>query len=154
MKEEFSLSWLVQNWPMWDDIYIKNIWLNTESRDIVRILEDMDTNVDIEENYIDIEQNIDKFHCMPNRDSINIDKAIQKFMSYCNEEDKAELSEVLESDRPYENFRDAVYDLGLDNKFNEFKDRVSAAILYNWANDESINVDVDMKMIDLDKEEF
>ncbi|MDU0945627.1 MAG: acyl carrier protein, partial [Anaerococcus vaginalis] len=53
-KEAINLSWLVEKWTIWDNSYLKNIWLNLDTLDLIRINDDMDNNDDIEESYIDI----------------------------------------------------------------------------------------------------
>ena len=70
-KEAINLSWLVEKWTIWDNSYLKNIWLNLDTLDLIRINDDMDNNDDIEESYIDIENNMDEFVCMPGREAVN-----------------------------------------------------------------------------------
>ena len=51
MKERkpINLSWLVEKWTLIDeDTYLKNMWLNTESLDFIRINKEIQTNEDID----------------------------------------------------------------------------------------------------------
>ncbi|MFR2717622.1 MAG: acyl carrier protein, partial [Anaerococcus obesiensis] len=41
-KEAINLSWLVEKWTIWDNSYLKNIWLNLDTLDLIRINDDMD----------------------------------------------------------------------------------------------------------------
>ncbi|MDO4594020.1 MAG: UPF0158 family protein [Tissierellia bacterium] len=144
MADRISLKWLVEEWNMWDDPYIKNIWLDTESLDTVRIMQDLDSSSDIEENYIDIESDIERFHCMPSRDSLDKYLVMERFARKLPAEQRDDLMETLSSFRPEESYRMKIFDFGLEDQFNEFKDKYQASILYEWAKNEKIKVQKDI----------
>ena len=50
-KKVINLSWLVEKWTLIDDdTYLKNMWLNKESLDFIRINQEIQTREDIERN--------------------------------------------------------------------------------------------------------
>ena len=148
-KETINLSWLVEKWTIWDNSYLKNIWLNLDTLDLIRINDDMDNNDDIEESYIDIENNMDEFVCMPGREAVNKKLAREVFMDYLGSVDKDRLFENYNEYSADEEFLDLIYELGLENKLQEFREKIAGAILLNWANEEDIKVNKDMVVIDL-----
>ncbi|MFR7763922.1 MAG: acyl carrier protein [Anaerococcus obesiensis] len=148
-KEAINLSWLVEKWTIWDNSYLKNIWLNLDTLDLIRINDDMDNNDDIEESYIDIENNMDEFVCMPGREAVNKKLAREVFMDYLGSVDKDRLFENYNEYSADEEFLDLIYELGLENKLQEFREKIAGAILLNWANEEDIKVNKDMVVIDL-----
>ena len=148
-KEAINLSWLVEKWTIWDNSYLKNIWLNLDTLDLIRINDDMDNNDDIEESYIDIENNMDEFVCMPGREALNKKLAREVFMDYLGSLDRDRLFENYNEYSADEEFLDLIYELGLENKLQEFREKIAGAILLNWANEEDIKVNKDMVVIDL-----
>lgn len=148
-KEAINLSWLVEKWTIWDNSYLKNIWLNLDTLDLIRINDDMDNNDDIEESYIDIENNMDEFVCMPGREAVNKKLAREVFMDYLGSVDRDRLFENYNEYSADEQFLDLIYELGLENKLQEFREKIAGAILLNWANEEDIKVNKDMVVIDL-----
>ena len=148
-KEAINLSWLVEKWTIWDNSYLKNIWLNLDTLDLIRINDDMDNNHDIEESYIDIENNMDEFVCMPGREAVNKKLAREVFMDYLDSVDRDRLFENYNEYSADEEFLDLIYELGLENKLQEFREKIAGAILLNWANEEDIKVNKDMVVIDL-----
>ena len=148
-KEAINLSWLVEKWTIWDNSYLKNIWLNLDTLDLIRINDDMDNNDDIEESYIDIENNMDEFVCMPGREAVNKKLAREVFMDYLGSVDRDRLFETYNEYSADEEFLDLIYELGLENKLQEFREKIAGAILLNWANEEDIKVNKDMVVIDL-----
>lgn len=148
-KEAINLSWLVEKWTIWDNSYLKNIWLNLGTLDLIRINDDMDNNDDIEESYIDIENNMDEFVCMPGREAVNKKLAREVFMDYLDSVDRDRLFENYNEYSADEEFLDLIYELGLENKLQEFREKIAGAILLNWANEEDIKVNKDMVVIDL-----
>lgn len=148
-KEAINLSWLVEKWTIWDNSYLKNIWLNLDTLDLIRINDNMDNNDDIEESYIDIENNMDEFVCMPGREAVNKKLAREVFMDYLGSVDKDRLFENYNEYSADEEFLDLIYELGLENKLQEFREKIAGAILLNWANEEDIKVNKDMVVIDL-----
>ena len=148
-KEAINLSWLVEKWTIWDNSYLKNIWLNLDTLDLIRINDDMDNNDDIEESYIDIENNMDEFVCMPGREAVNKKLAREVFMDYLDSVDRDRLFENYNEYSADEEFLDLMYELGLENKLQEFREKIAGAILLNWANEEDIKVNKDMVVIDL-----
>ncbi|EEU12486.1 MULTISPECIES: hypothetical protein [Anaerococcus] len=148
-KEAINLSWLVEKWTIWDNSYLKNIWLNLDTLDLIRINDDMDNNDDIEESYIDIENNMDEFVCMPGREAVNKKLAREVFMDYLGSVDRDRLFENYNEYSADEEFLDLIYELGLENKLQEFREKIAGAILLNWANEEDIKVNKDMVVIDL-----
>ncbi|MDU5251656.1 acyl carrier protein [Anaerococcus vaginalis] len=148
-KEAINLSWLVEKWTIWDNSYLKNIWLNLDTLDLIRINDNMDNNDDIEESYIDIENNMDEFVCMPGREAVNKKLAREVFMDYLGSVDRDRLFENYNEYSADEEFLDLIYELGLENKLQEFREKIAGAILLNWANEEDIKVNKDMVVIDL-----
>ena len=148
-KEAINLSWLVEKWTIWDNSYLKNIWLNLDTLDLVRINDDINDNDDIEESYIDIENNMDEFVCMPGREVVNKKLAREVFVDYLDGVDKDRFFENYNAYSADEEFLDLIYELGLENKLQEFREKIAGAILLNWANVEDIKVNKDMEVIDL-----
>ena len=128
---------------------MKNIWLNLDTLDLVRINDDINDNEDIEESYIDIENNMDEFVCMPGREAVNKKLAREVFMDYLDSVDKDRLFENYNEYSADEEFLDLIYELGLEDKLQDFRDKVAESILLNWANEEDIKVNKDMEVIDL-----
>lgn len=148
-KEAINLSWLVEKWTIWDNSYLKNIWLNLDTLDLVRINDDINDNDDIEESYIDIENNMDEFVCMPGKEAVNKKLAREVFMDYLERQDKDRLFENYNEYSADEQFLDLIYELGLEYKLQEFREKVAGAILLNWANEEDIKVNKDMEIINI-----
>ena len=148
-KEAINLSWLVEKWTIWDNSYLKNIWLNLDTLDLVRINDDINDNEDIEESYIDIENNMDEFVCMPGREAVNKKLAREVFMDYLDSQDRDRLFENYNQYSADEEFLDLIYELGLEDKLQEFREKVAGSILLNWAQEENIKVSKDMEVIDL-----
>lgn len=148
-KEAINLSWLVEKWTIWDNSYLKNIWLNLDTLDLVRINDDINDNDDIEQSYIDIENNMDEFVCMPGREAVNKKLAREVFMDYLDGQDRDRLFENYNEYSADEQFLDLIYELGLEYKLQEFREKAAGAILLNWANEEDIKVNKDMEIINI-----
>lgn len=148
-EKAINLSWLVEKWTIWDNPYIKNIWLNVKTLDLVRIMEDMDTNEDIEASYLDIENNIEEFVCMPGRGSLNKKLIRETFIDMLDSHTKDRFFENYNEYAQDEEFLDIVYELGLEHKLQVFKDKIAADVLLNWANEEDIEVVKDMDTINI-----
>ena len=101
------------------------------------------------ESYIDIENNMDEFVCMPGREAVNKKLAREVFMDYLGSVDRDRLFENYNEYSADEEFLDLIYELGLENKLQEFREKIAGAILLNWANEEDIKVNKDMVVIDL-----
>ena len=99
--------------------------------------------------YIDIENNMDEFVCMPGREAVNKKLAREVFMDYLGSIDRDRLFENYNEYSADEEFLDLIYELGLENKLQEFREKIAGAILLNWANEEDIKVNKDMVVIDL-----
>ena len=151
MNKTINLSWLVEKWTLLDeDSYLKSIWLNTESLDIIRINQG-ETEEDIINNYIDIDGDIENYVLMPTADEFDEDKVRQAFFETLSRHQKDQLIEQFDGMAPREEFLDIIYSLGLEKEFNEFSAKVVAYILLNWAEDERISVNKDMETINIDK---
>ena len=148
-KEAINLSWLVEKWTIWDNSYLKIIWLNLDTLDLVRINDDINDNDDIEESYIDIENNMDEFVCMPGKEAVNKKLAREVFMDYLDGQDRDRLFENYNEYSADEQFLDLIYELGLEYKLQEFREKVAGAILLNWANEEDIKINKDMEIINI-----
>ncbi|MDU3153411.1 MAG: acyl carrier protein, partial [Anaerococcus hydrogenalis] len=75
--------------------------------------------------------------------------AREVFMEYLDSADRDRLSENYNEYSADEQFLDLIYELGLENKLQEFREKVAGSILLNWAIEEDIKVNKDMKVIDL-----
>ncbi len=151
MKKPINLSWLVEKWTLLDeDSYIKSIWINTESLDFIRINQGQ-TREDIMENYIDIDNDIEHYVLMPDRDYLDQAKLREAFIETLDRYEKDQFIDDIEGYSPHEEFKDIVYSLGLENKYNEFRNKVVGNILLYWAADEGIQIKKDMEIINIDK---
>lgn len=148
-KKAINLSWLVEKWTIWDNSYLKNIWLNLDTLDLIRINDDIDNNEDIEQSYIDIENNMDEFVCMPGREAVNKKLAREVFAESLSSQERDRLSENYNDYSEDEKFLDVIYELGLEDKLQIFREKIAGAILLNWANEEDIKVFKDMEVIDI-----
>ena len=64
-RKPINLSWLVEKWTLIDeDSYLKNMWLNTESLDFIRINQEIQTREDIVKSYIDIDDDVEHYICL------------------------------------------------------------------------------------------
>lgn len=151
MEKPINLSWLVEKWTLLDeDSYLKNIWINTESLDIIRINQG-ETTEDIMENYIDIDNDIENYVLMPGRDSIDESRIQEAFMETLPRHDRDEVIEDIDGYSPNEEFMDKIYSLGLESQYNEFRKKVAGEILLYWADEEKIPVRKDMEIININK---
>lgn len=151
MKKPINLSWLVEKWTLLDeDSYLKNIWINTDSLDIIRINQG-ETEEDIMNNYIDIDNDIEHFVLMPGRDAIDDVKVREAYLETLDRHQRDQIIDEYEGYSPGEEFLDAVYSLGLDNDYNNFRSKIAAEILLYWADDEGISISKDMETININK---
>ncbi|BFL72672.1 MULTISPECIES: UPF0158 family protein [Anaerococcus] len=151
MKKPINLSWLVEKWTLLDeDSYLKSIWINTESLDFIRINQGQ-TEEDIMENYIDIDNDIEHYVLMPDRKSLDQSKLREAFIETLDRYEKDQFIDDIEGYSPHEEFKDAVYSLGLEEKYNDFRNKVVANILLYWADDEGIQIKKDMETININK---
>lgn len=154
MKERkpINLSWLVEKWTLIDDdTYLKNMWLNTESLDFIRINKEIETREDIEESYIDIDQDVENFILMPGASEVDNSDIRDAFISSLNKKERDYFIDNAEFISPSAEFLDAVYELGLEGKWNDFRDGVAAGLLLSWAEDEGLPVNKDMETININK---
>jgi hypothetical protein len=151
MKKPIKLSWLVEKWTLLDeDSYLKSIWINTESLDFIRINQGQ-TEEDIMENYIDIDNDIEHYVLMPDRKSLDQAKLREAFIETLDRYEKDQFIDDIEGYSPHEEFKDTVYSLGLEEKYNDFRNKVVADILLYWADDEGIKIKKDMETININK---
>jgi hypothetical protein len=151
MKKPIKLSWLVEKWTLLDeDSYLKSIWINTESLDFIRINQGQ-TEEDIMENYIDIDNDIEHYVLMPDRKSLDQAKLREAFIETLDRYEKDQFIDDIEGYSPHEEFKDTVYSLGLEEKYNDFRNKVVADILLYWADDEGIKIRKDMETININK---
>ncbi len=154
MKERkpINLSWLVEKWTLIDeDTYLKNMWLNTESLDFIRINKEIETREDIEESYIDIDQDVGNYILMPGASEVDNSDIRDAFISSLNRRERDAFVENAEFISPSAEFLDTVYELGLEGKWNDFRDKVAAGLLLNWAEDEGLPVNRDMETLNINK---
>lgn len=154
MKERkpINLSWLVEKWTLIDDdTYLKNMWLNTESLDFIRINKEIETREDIEESYIDIDQDVENFILMPGASEVDNSDIRDAFISSLNKKERDYFIDNAEFISPSAEFLDTVYELGLEGKWNDFRDGVAAGLLLSWAEDEGLPVNKDMETININK---
>ena len=133
-----------------EDSYLKSIWLNTESLDIIRINQG-ETEDDIIKNYIDIDSDIDHYVLMPGADAFDQDKVRSVFIEKLDRHERDQIIDEFEGVAPAEEFLDIIYNLGLEGEYNDFKAKVAAYILLLWADDEKIAITKDMETINIDK---
>ena len=154
MKERkpINLSWLVEKWTLIDDdTYLKNMWLNTESLDFIRINKEIETREDIEKSYIDIDQDVENFILMPGASEVDNSDIRDAFISSLNKKERDYFIDNAEFISPSAEFLDTVYELGLEGKWNDFRDGVAAGLLLSWAEDEGLPVNKDMETININK---
>lgn len=151
-RKPINLSWLVEKWTLIDeDTYLKNMWLNTESLDFIRINKEIETREDIEESYIDIDQDVENFILMPGASEVDNSDIRDAFISSLNKKERDYFIDNAEFISPSAEFLDTVYELGLEGKWNDFRDRVAAGLLLSWAEDEGLPVNKDMETININK---
>ena len=154
MKERkpINLSWLVEKWTLIDeDTYLKNMWLNTESLDFIRINKEIEKREDIEESYIDIDQDVENYILMPGAGEVDNSDIRDAFISSLDRRERDAFIENAEFISPSAEFLDTVYELGLEGKWNDFRDKVAAGLLLSWAEDEGLPVNRDMETININK---
>lgn len=145
MKDKIiNLSWLVEKWTVWDDPYIKSIWLNLKSLDLIRISEGLETEEDMEYSYIDIENNPEDYVCMPNSEEIDIKTYRDSFINSLEPQLRDQFTENYNIYSGEEEFLDKVYELGLEKDLQEYRQKVAAKILWEWATDENLKVRKDI----------
>lgn len=151
MDKAINLSWLVEKWTIMDeDSYLKNMWLNTESLDIIRINQG-ETEEDIVKNYIDIDNDIYNYVLMPGADAFDEDKVRSAFLETLDRHERDQIIDEYEGFAPAEEFLDTIYNLGLESEYNDFKSKIAAYILLVWADEEKISITKDMETINIDK---
>ena len=115
VKEPINLSWLVEKWTLIDeDTYLKNMWLNTESLDFIRINQEIQTKEDIEKNYIDIDADVENFVLMPGTDEIDEQYLRDAFIASLPKRERDAFVDNAEFISPSEEFMDTIYELGLE----------------------------------------
>ena len=151
-RKPINLSWLVEKWTLIDeDTYLKNMWLNTESLDFIRINKEIQTNEDIEASYIDIDQDVEKYILMPGTSEVDNSDIRDAFISTLDRRERDAFVENAEFIAPSAEFMDTVYELGLEGKRNDLRDKVAAGLLLSWAEDEGLSVNKDMETININK---
>ncbi|MCI5839657.1 MAG: UPF0158 family protein [Peptoniphilaceae bacterium] len=144
-----NLSWLIEQWSFWDDPYVKSIRLNTDTFDVIKIMENMDDTSDITSNYLDIENEVEAYHCMPTGNDLDKKYRMNEFAKRQSEKYKEDLFNSLSTLNPISEFEETIYDYGLEQDWNEFKNKVSAKIIYEWAIEEKIEILKDVNFSDL-----
>lgn len=139
-----NLSWLVEKWTVWDNPYIKNIWLNVKSLDLVRIFEGIESEEDLAFSYIDIENNPEDYVCMPSRKEIDLKTARDTFIDSLNPQTRDLFIENYNTYAGEEEFLDKVYELGLEGDLDDFRQKITASLLWDWATDEGLKVKKDI----------
>lgn len=139
-----NLSWLVEKWTVWDDPYLKSIWLNIKSLDLIRISEGIEDEEDMAFYYIDIENNPEDYVCMPSAKEIDVKTYRDTFMNSLGQQLRDEFIENYNTYSAEEEFLDKVYELGLENELQDFRQKIAAKILWDWATDEKIKVRKDI----------
>ncbi|WP_296114193.1 acyl carrier protein [uncultured Anaerococcus sp.] len=152
VRKPINLSWLVEKWTLIDeDTYLKNMWLNTESLDFIRINKEIETREDIEQSYIDIDQDVENFILMPGTSEIDNSDIQDAFISSLDRRDRDAFYDNAEFISPSAEFMDTVYELGLEGRWNDFRDKVAAGILLSWGDDEGIPINRDMETLNINK---
>ncbi len=152
VRKPINLSWLVEKWTLIDeDSYLKNMWLNTESLDFIRINKEIQTAEDIEENYIDIDADVENFLLLPTADELDSQRLREAFVASLDRHQRDNFLDNYEGIAPREEFLDIVYEQGLEEQWNSFRDKAAADILLTWALEESIPVNKDMETININK---
>lgn len=151
MKKPINLSWLVEKWTLLDeDSYLKSMWLNTESLDIIRINQGQ-TEEDIIKDYVDIENDIEHYVLMPSRDEFDRANIREAFLETLDRFQKDQFIDQYDGFSPSEEFLDTVYALGLEDSYYDFRSKAAGNILLYWADDEGIQIKKDMETININK---
>lgn len=152
VRKPINLSWLVEKWTLIDeDSYLKNMWLNTESLDFIRINQEIQTPEDIEKSYIDIDQDVENFVLLPTADELDEHELREAFIASLDKHQRDDFLDNYDGIDPREEFLDIVYEQGLESEWNSFRDKAAADILLTWALGESIPVNKDMETININK---
>ena len=152
VRKPINLSWLVEKWTLIDeDSYLKNMWLNTESLDFIRINQEIQTPEDIEKNNIDIDQDVENFVLLPTADELDEHELREAFIASLDKHQRDNFLDNYDGIDPREEFLDIVYEQGLESEWNSFRDKAAADILLTWALGESIPINKDMETININK---
>ncbi|WP_130818942.1 UPF0158 family protein [Anaerococcus vaginimassiliensis] len=152
VRKPINLSWLVEKWTLIDeDSYLKNMWLNTESLDFIRINQEIQTPEDIEKSYIDIDQDVENFVLLPTADELDEHELREAFIASLDRHQRDNFLDNYDGIDPREEFLDIVYEQGLESEWNSFRDKAAADILLTWALGESIPINKDMETININK---
>lgn len=152
VRKPINLSWLVEKWTLIDeDSYLKNMWLNTESLDFIRINQEIQTPEDIEKSYIDIDQDMENFVLLPTAAELDEHELREAFIASLDRHQRDNFLDNYDGIDPREEFLDIVYEQGLESEWNSFRDKAAADILLTWALGESIPINKDMETININK---
>lgn len=152
VRKPINLSWLVEKWTLIDeDSYLKNMWLNTESLDFIRINQEIQTPEDIEKSYIDIDQDVENFVLLPTANELDEHELREAFIASLGKHQRDNFLDNYDGIDPREEFLDIVYEQGLESDWNSFRDKAAADILLTWALGESIPINKDMETININK---
>ena len=152
VRKPINLSWLVEKWTLIDeDSYLKNMWLNTESLDFIRINQEIQTPEDIEKSYIDIDQDVENFVLLPTAAELDEHELREAFIASLDKHQRDNFLDNYDGIDPREEFLDIVYEQGLESEWNSFRDKAAADILLTWALGESIPINKDMETININK---
>lgn len=152
VRKPINLSWLVEKWTLIDeDSYLKNMWLNTESLDFIRINQEIQTPEDIEKSYIDIDQDVENFVLLPTANELDEHELREAFIASLGKHQRDNFLDNYDGIDPREEFLDIVYEQGLESEWNSFRDKAAADILLTWALRESIPINKDMETININK---
>ena len=88
---------------------------------------------------------------MPGRDEIDGSDIRDAFIVSLGKRARDAFIDNAEFIAPEAEFLDTVYELGLESEWNDFRDKVAADILLNWAEDEGLSINKDMETININK---
>lgn len=92
---------------------------------------------------------MDEFVCMPGREAVNKKLAREVFIENLDSQDRDRFFENYNEYASDGKFFDFIYELGLEDKLNEFRDKIAGDLLLNWAQEEDIKVLKDMDTINI-----
>ena len=88
---------------------------------------------------------------MPGASEVDNSDIRDAFISSLSRRERDYFIENAEFISPSAEFLDTVYELGLEGKWNDFRDKVAAGLLLSWAEDEGLPVNKDMETININK---
>lgn len=88
---------------------------------------------------------------MPGTSEVDNSDIRDAFISTLDRRERDAFVENAEFIAPSAEFMDTVYELGLEGRWNDFRDKVAAGLLLSWAEDEGLSVNKDMETININK---